>query len=46
MFQVETGKLVIYSQYWGRYIRIVGNDVKCDTEDPNEATVWTVPTAQ
>ena len=43
LFRLDTGKLVIYSQYWGRYIRIKGNDVKCDTEDPNKATWWTTP---
>lgn len=45
LFSVGTGKMVIYSQYWGRYLRIVGGNVKCDTEDPSQATIWTVPTA-
>lgn len=42
-FRLDTGKLVIYNPYWGRYIRIVGKDVKCDTEDPKKATWWESP---
>ena len=34
LFQTETGKLKIYNYYWGRYLRIVGNNVKCDVTDP------------
>ena len=53
LFQVDTGKLVIYNPTFGRYLRIAGPDakepallaVKCDTEDPKKATVWTTPVA-
>lgn len=43
LFQVETGKLVIYNEYFGRYLRINGNDVVCDVEDAELATVWSIP---
>lgn len=43
LFQVETGKLVIYNEYFGRYLRIKGNDVVCDATDADKATVWSIP---
>lgn len=51
---MDTGKLVIYNAHLGRYLRIAGPDakdarfmtVKCDTENPKEATVWTTPDAK